>query len=145
MTILLSYIAAFVTTMLVTNLAFVSLLLFKPLCNKFPFLIPVTHFFAATVGAFSAVFVYGWIADKTFLVMAYFIVLLPAIFLIWNNTRRVSRAKAGVSGVRKILDSWEEPYDQKIDVLNEQLSGTGFIVGFLIATIFIVGDVGFLS
>lgn len=147
MTIILSYIVAFITTMLVTNLVYLSIIIFKPLTDRFPFLMPVSHFVVSVSGAVTAVYAYVLIAEKTFLTVSYFMILLPTLFMLANNINRVSKAKKGISGVRRIMELRDEGhlYNQRIDILNEQFSEVGFSAGFLIGMAFFIGKAGFFS
>src|SRR3972149_8153256 len=122
MTIAISYIAAFILNSVVNMVALVLLMPFKPLISRVRWTAPIAYFLYAFVGGFGAVWAYITLAERTFLEVTYFMLLLPALFQLWNDTRRVSWAKKGLSGAKRVLEHIGEPesYDQATDVRSEQ-------------------------
>jgi len=131
MTIAISYIAAFILNSLVNIAALVLLVSFKPLTSRAKWTALVAYFLYAFVGGFGAVWAYITLAEHTFLEVTYFMLLLSALFQLWNDARRVNWAKRGLSGAKRILEHTGEPesYDQATDVRSEQSAEFGLDFG----------------
>ena len=146
-TIALSYIAAFLVTSVVCMITPAFLIPFKPIISVAKGVLPVGTFTYAFIGGFGSVWVYVTLTRNTFLELAYFMLLLPAIFQLWNDMRRVNLAKAGMSGTRRMLEQMDDlaSYDQAIDIRSEQSAEAGSIEGFFAGTALFVGNAPFFS
>lgn len=142
MTLAISYVAAFILSALVNMIALLVLVPFKPLISRYRSLAPVAHFFYAFAGGGGAVWAFATLTQYTFLELSYFMLLVPAIFQLRNDMRRVYVSKQGLSGAKRALEEIGEPesYDQVTDVRSEQSAEYGRIVGFVVGMALFVGS-----
>ncbi len=108
---------------------------FKPLVDINQKLQYVASFIYASLASFIGVYLYIVISDNTSLTLSWFMLLIPAIILSIVDHQRIDKAKKGLSGVKLMLESNNEPesYNQKIDIRNEQVGSYSRIFGFLLA------------
>ena len=104
-----SYLVAYILSLLVNLVASVVLVAFKPLVQRLRSTLIVANLVAAFVGGLGAVWAYTSLAAHTVLNLAYGMLLLPALAELWNDQRRIAKAKAGTSGVRTMLEASGEP------------------------------------
>ena len=147
MTIFISYIAAFILSALVNIVALVLLVPFKPLISRARWAAPAAYFLCAFVGGFGTVWAYITLAEHTFLEVAYFMLMFPALLQLWNDMRRVKWAKKGLSGTKRILEHMGEPesYEQAADVRSEQSEEFGRVAGYVVGLALFVGNAPFFA
>jgi len=131
-----SYLTAFLIFMLANKIMLAVVFIpFKPLVDINQKLQYVASFIYASLASFIGVYLYIVISDNTSLTLSWFMLLIPAIILSIVDHQRIDKAKKGLSGVKLMLESNNEPesYNQKIDIRNEQVGSYSRIFGFLIA------------
>jgi len=148
MILVASYITAFILNGVVNMIALLILVILAPFINlRYRSFAPVVHFLYAFVAGAGAVWAYTILSQNTSLELAYFMLLAPTIFQLFNDTKRVNRAKQGLSGVKRMLENIDDPksYDQTIDVKSEQSAEFGRLVGFVVSMALLVGRAPFFG
>lgn len=147
MILVTSYIVAFILNGMVNMVALLILIPFKPLILRCRSFSPVAHFLYAFVSGAGSVWAYTALSHSTFLELAYFMLLVPAMFQLMNDMKRVSLAKRGLSGVKWVLESIEdqESYNQATDIRSEQGAEFGRSTGFIIGMALFVGNAPFFG
>lgn len=140
-----SYLVAFLTTSLVTTSAYLVLVLFKPITAGHPRRAIGPQFFVSALGAVGSVYIYSLIAEFSPLSIAYVMLLIPALYQLWNNQVRITQAKAGISRVRMILEAQGEKYDQRADLMSEQTASFGQIIGYVLGMAFFLEGAGLFA
>jgi len=136
-----SYITAFILNGVVNMIALFILVSFQPLITKYRWFIPVASFLYAFVAGAGAVWIYTVLSQNTFLELTYFMLLVPAIFQLLNDMKRVDLAKQGLSGAKRMLENIDdlESYDQAIEVKAELSVKFGRVIGFVISILLFLG------
>jgi len=129
--------------MLISTIAPILLVIFKPVNMKMPSFIPISQFIVTGVSATLSVYAYVVITEKTSLILAYFIVLLPGILIYFNHIKRVTTAKLGQSRVQQIMEANREVYNQAQDIRSEKGAEYGHAVGLVLGMALFIGSAAY--
>jgi small basic protein len=141
------YFLSFFIIAFIPNIAVLSMLFLSPILKRFKILLPILIFISNGTLNFISVFIIVLLGNKLGVKPTLLMIIIPAIFSVFNNEERTRRAETGRSNVKDMLEKSGElkEYDKKRDVINEYSYYLSDVIGLLVGVLYFLNNAPFLK
>ena len=139
--VLVSYVIGFLLIGLIGWLREVLVWPLVPVLRRARALLPPVRFALHLVTTLAALYLVARLDGENWFRGAMSIAAVPALIQLKNDLSRIAAARAGKSGVKRLLERSgdADEYDQRADVRTEQASFAGTLLGYLSGIPFFLG------